>query len=251
MKFGHQVYIFTVCEALISFSSTCIWFRSIIGITLAQNRDAQVNVPREMSLYKLLLKVVRSKEKEMGGKSLVKCYKVKFYEHNQLFSIWYVRRERWTKPCIRARLIWTRRIYIQASPSSLVLEPNESYFPGSKTAGAWICPLVTIWCQVKNEWSCTSTFLTCFGECTGPKLLFAVVPACLLKPDLRSARLWSHVHRKCRLQNSVISTVQLSFFCRQLYISTPLWQPVPTHCIHTSFSSLPVCSGLIPTIASF
>jgi len=37
-------------EALFLFSPTCVFFRSIIGITLSQNKDPQVNVLREISL---------------------------------------------------------------------------------------------------------------------------------------------------------------------------------------------------------
>jgi len=57
---------------------------------LAQNRDPQVNVLREMSSSKVLLKVVPSKPKQI----FVKCYKVKFYEHNFICSRFGTSRER-------------------------------------------------------------------------------------------------------------------------------------------------------------
>lgn len=106
--------------------------------------------------------------------------------------MWYLRRERWANHWTRMRQGLTRRIYIHAPPSSLNLGPTEPYFPGGKTAGAWICPLVTISCQVKNERRCTSTFLICLGECVETTLVFALAPTDLLKPDLSIIRLWSH-----------------------------------------------------------
>jgi hypothetical protein len=74
----HFCHMILKVEALILFPPTCILFRSIVGITLAQNSDPQVNVLREVSLQKVLLKVVQSKRKQI----FVKCCKVKFYEHN-------------------------------------------------------------------------------------------------------------------------------------------------------------------------